>query len=77
MIIFGANDKDKTLGESGLYKCPNCNNQCQFNVTETAKNFHIFFITVARFDKKYYLTCSICNYGYELEKEEINDYITK
>ncbi len=77
MIIVGAGDKVKIQGESGLYKCPHCNNECQFNVTEVAKNFHIFWITVARFSKKYYLTCGICNYGYELQKEELNDYIKK
>jgi len=75
VIIVGVGNNMVKLGDAGYYKCPRCHNECPFCVMEISKKFDVFWIPVAKWDKRYYLTCTICSYGYEIQKEEINQYI--
>ncbi|UNC92375.1 zinc-ribbon domain-containing protein [Candidatus Contubernalis alkalaceticus] len=74
MILLGIGEKIETLGKAGFYKCPNCHNECLFNIVEIKKRLGLFFIPVLSWDKKYFLSCTICKYGYQLKQEELKDY---
>lgn len=75
MLIVGVGKHVENLGRAGYYKCPRCNNECLYSVLEISKKFEVFWIPIARWNKRYFLTCTICQYGYELKPEEIKDYL--
>lgn len=74
MIIIGFGKDAKKIADAGDHHCPRCHNQCLFQVVEIANRLAIFFIPAARWQKKYFLSCSICHYSYPLGREELEEY---
>lgn len=69
LLLFGWGKKSKKLADAGIMKCKNCNNYSTFEVRELAKNINVYFIPIAKWDKRTFLVCTICEAGYELTKE--------
>ena len=68
-IIFGWGKKGKQVGYIGIDKCPNCRNYTHLFLYEYANNINIYFVPVAKFNKKLYLVCSTCDAAWELTEE--------
>lgn len=68
-IFFGWGKKGKVVGYLGIEKCPNCKNYSHFKLYEYANNFNLYFIPVAKWNKKLYLVCSSCDVAWELDNE--------
>ncbi len=69
MIIIGWGKQSKKIADAGIMKCKNCNNYSAFEVRELANNIKLYFIPIAKWGKKTYLVCTICDAGYELNEE--------
>lgn len=79
-ILFGWGKKGKVAGYVGIDKCPNCKNYSHFQLYEYANNVNLYFIPVAKWNKKIYLVCSSCDAAWELNdelKEEMLDKALK
>jgi len=74
-ILFGWGKNSKQLAYIGIHKCPACKNYTHFYVREIANNIRIYFIPVARFNKKRYMVCHKCSNGWELDDENSNNLI--
>ena len=72
MIIFGWGKKSKKIADIGLMRCKNCNNISGYELRELSRRASLYFISVAKWNKKYYLTCPICDAGYEIEESKKN-----
>lgn len=72
-IIFGWGKKGKNIGYVGIEKCPNCKNYVHFSIYEYSNRINVYFISVAKFNKKHYLVCPVCDAAYELTND-IKDY---
>ena len=70
MLIGGWGKKSKKIADAGLLKCKNCNNTAVFDVRELANTASLYFVPIAKWNKKNYLVCSICGAGYELSEED-------
>jgi transcription elongation factor Elf1 len=72
MVLLGWGQDSTKVCDAGIMKCDNCNNYATFEIKELARNASLYFITVAKWDRKYYLVCDTCQYGYELNVETKN-----
>ncbi len=73
-VFFGWGDKAKDIGYAGIEKCPHCKNYTHFYLKEIAKSFSLYFIPVAKWDRKVYLVCPICEACYELDENDKKYY---
>ncbi|HED38013.1 MAG TPA: zinc-ribbon domain-containing protein [Ignavibacteria bacterium] len=71
MIIGGWGKKSKKVADAGLLRCKNCNNTAAFEIRELASTASLYFIPVAKWNKKTYLVCPICKAGYELPEDDV------
>lgn len=69
MIIIGWGKNSKKIADAGIMKCKNCNNYSAFEVRELTSNIKIYFIPIAKWGRKTYLVCTVCDAGYELNEE--------
>ena len=72
-VIFGWGKKGTAIGYLGIDKCPNCKNYVHFSIYEYSNRVNIYFVPVAKFNKKQYLVCPVCEAAWQLEgntKEE-------
>ena len=69
LILFGWGKKSKKLADAGIMRCKNCNNYSAFEIRELAKNINLYFIPIAKWDKRTFLVCRVWVAGYELTKE--------
>lgn len=74
-IVIGWAKDAKELAYAGIEKCPNCKNWAHFTVYEFAKKVSVFFVKVARFSKKYYLVCNVCQAGAEISPREKDEFL--
>lgn len=68
-ILFGWGKKGKEVGYIGIDKCPNCKNYAHLKLYEYANNVNVYFVPIAKFNKKIYLVCPICDAAYELNDD--------
>ena len=73
-VFFGWGDKAKDIGYAGVEKCPHCKNYTHVYLKEISKSFSLYFIPVAKWDRKVYLVCPICEACYELDEENKKIY---
>lgn len=76
MIIWGSKGYNNNIGQT-RYKavCKNCNNQVTYEAIEYGKKFSLFFIPLFPVNKQRMIVCPICQYGYEVSKEELETYM--
>lgn len=70
MIIFGWGGNCKVLGEVGLVECPNCHNTSPWKIVETSKRVTLYFVPVAKWQRRYFCICPVCDCGTELANRE-------
>lgn len=58
-------------------KCPICHNTVVFKLVESAKKFTMYWIPIAKWSKKYYAVCPICEHGQEVSKEKAEELMGK
>jgi len=71
MIIFGWGRQ--TLKQIGIvFKtlCRHCNNEEFWVLTKITTWFTLFFIPVLPYSVKYFLSCPVCQYGFNLNNEQ-------
>ena len=69
LVLFGWGKKSKKLADAGIMRCKNCNNYSTFEIRELTKNINLYFIPIAKWNKRTFLVCTTCEAGYELTKE--------
>jgi len=69
MIIIGWGKKSKKIADAGIMKCGNCNNYSAFEIRELSSKVSLYFIPIAKWKKKTYLVCALCDAGYELSEK--------
>ena len=72
MVLLGWGQDSTKVCDAGIMKCDNCNNYSTFEIRELSRKASLYFIPVAKWDRKYYLVCDTCQYGYELNIETKN-----
>ena len=67
MIIFGTRGRHKKLDE-GIFYCPNCNQQRQYDHKKIQRYFSLYFIPVIPMDTvTEYIECQTCGTTFKLE----------
>ena len=73
MIIFGwGHQMIKNFGPTFRSLCDHCNNEEYWVLTRIMTWFTLFFIPIFPYEIKYFITCPICRYGVELNREQID-----
>ncbi len=75
MIIFGSKGNIVDLGSVQERYCPTCERDRPFHVLVTYRYGHIFWIPLFCWSTKYFFACSVCESGFELEKQEFKPYL--
>lgn len=76
MIIWGYKSYQKELGQTqSTIKCSHCHNASPWQVTETGRRFTLYWIPLFPYSRKYFLACPVCQYGKEISKEEIEEFL--
>jgi hypothetical protein len=75
LVLFGRGRDTKEIARSRTRKCPNCNNTVPFVLYELKDKVNIFFISVASYRTQYFLACSICNVGFELDDNDKEEFL--
>lgn len=74
-FIFGWNHQNnKAYGPVEQHLCPNCHNTEFWQLNKISKWFTLFFIPLFSHESHYFLTCPICNNGFELDNENFEIY---
>lgn len=68
--IFGGGVKQKAMGSTSQRNCPRCHNTTPWIVYDTTKYFSLFFIPVARWGKRYFISCPICGETIALDSRD-------
>jgi len=67
-IVAGWGKKAKQLAYCGIIKCGNCKNYSHFLLFEMATKISVFFVPVAKFSRKYYVVCGLCEADAEVSQ---------
>lgn len=76
-VVFGWGKKGKNIGYVGIDKCPNCKHYVHFSIYEYSNRVNVYFVPVAKFNKKNYLVCPVCDAAYELTGELKDHYFAE
>jgi Zn finger protein HypA/HybF involved in hydrogenase expression len=68
--IFGIESKQKEIRIIRNISCKNCNAQSGLILIKKYSFFYIFFISIFKWNQRYYLVCNSCNSIYEISKEK-------
>lgn len=77
LFLLGWGKNAKKIGYLGISKCKNCKNYTHLYIYEIANNINIYFIPVAKFNRKYIVACELCKAGIEITPETKNNLIEK
>ena len=69
ILLAGWGKDAKEIAYLGVLKCPNCKNHSHFYLLEISSKATLYFIPVAKFNKKSYLACEICNQFWEINEK--------
>ena len=75
MLLVGWGKGAKQIAYLGVYKCSNCKNYSHFHLYELANKIKLYFIQVAKFNKKYIIACETCEAGHEIDEETKNNLL--
>ena len=70
IIIWGTRTKEKIMAIAAPHNCESCNNTVQFQLIRVMRWFTLFWIPIFPFSIKYFLSCPVCNNGWQLKKEQ-------
>lgn len=59
-FLFGYGAKQQVLGAGEVRTCPRCHNTTQWSRVKEYKQFTLFFIPVARWNRRVFEMCGIC-----------------
>lgn len=74
-VIAGWGKDAKPIAYLGIIKCQNCKNYEHFHLYEIAKKASAFFVRVAKWGKKYYVVCGLCEASVEVSQSEKDEII--
>lgn len=67
--IFGIQDKTKKISTESAIICPICERYGRYDIVKRFTYFHIFFIPLWRWNKRYFIQSQCCSRICELEPE--------
>jgi hypothetical protein len=74
MIIFGwGRQTIKQIGVVFKKLCGHCNNEEYWILTRTITWFTLFFIPIIPYSVKYFLSCPVCKYGFDLNSKQVDE----
>jgi hypothetical protein len=71
MIIFGWRTFVSKIGVVFKRMCNHCHNEEYWVLNRITKWFTLFFIPVIPLENKYFLSCPICQYGLNLDSNQV------
>ena len=76
-IVYGTKALKKEYGTLPMEtECPKCHNMVRYNLFTVWRWATLFWIPIFPIGRKhYYVACPICNYGYEISKEDFEKYV--
>lgn len=74
-IIAGWGKDAKVIAYVGLIKCEHCRNYAHWYLYEIGKKVTLYFVPVAKWDKKWYIVCGVCEASAELNKAEKDEIL--
>lgn len=60
LFFFGYGVKQKPLGAGEVRTCPRCHNTTQWTRIREYKQLTVFFVPVARWNRRQFEVCGIC-----------------
>ncbi|WP_232666961.1 zinc-ribbon domain-containing protein [Pseudonocardia sp. TRM90224] len=60
LIIFGFGNKQNNLGPGETRTCPRCHNTTQWARMREFRQFTLFFVPVARWNRRQFEMCGVC-----------------
>lgn len=60
LFVFGFGSKQKHLGPGETRTCPRCHNTTQWARMRQFRQFTLFFVPVARWNREQFEVCGIC-----------------
>jgi hypothetical protein len=64
-LLFGYGTKQQPLGLGQTRACPHCHNTTQWERMRQFKQFTVFFIPIARWQRRQFEVCGICGTAVE------------
>lgn len=71
--IFGVQNKERSIREYDNIICPECSRLSRAELFETYTYFHLFFIPLFKWNKKYYVKLRCCNIVYIVDDDYISE----
>jgi len=71
MIIVGWGKGVKPLGEGFFHRCANCDNARRFVIVESSRKVSLYFVPVAKWNRRYFYVCPVCSQGVEIPSREL------
>lgn len=71
-IIFGTKGFQEDMRNTRIVReCQHCHNSVQYRMVKYGSKFSLFFIGIFPISTKYRVFCPICNYGFDIAKEDV------
>ena len=77
MIAWGSDGRLLSLGRLDERECANCGRVQPFQLSLTYKFFHLYWIFRLVTKKKYWLSCVVCEQGWEIESDKVESAMGK
>ena len=65
-FLFGFGSRQKEVGPGAVRTCPHCGNTTQWERIRELKQFSLFFVPVARWNRRQLEVCGICGTAIEV-----------
>lgn len=73
LTVLNWGEKSKKVCDASISNCSNCNHLATFEIRSCEKTAGIFFISMAKWDKKYYFVCQKCSAGFPILEDKIDE----
>ena len=74
-MIINWGEKSKKVCDASINECSNCKDISTFEIRTMEKTAGMFFVSMAKWDKKYYLVCLQCSAGFPLSEGKEDEAI--
>lgn len=74
MILYSWGTKVKKSTYLGLCPCANCDGYTHYYLFRQVRYFSIFYIPIIQFTKSYFIGCSSCMLGTQIDKTAAKEY---